>query len=64
MIGGDGLHMTDTGYSCLARDLAAALEANWQSGEKLARRAHGTTDAFAGLKPEPVTIPGLWVGPP
>ena len=64
MIGADGLHMTDTGYSCLARDLAAALEANWQSGEKLARRAHGTTDALAGLKQEPVSVLGHWLGPP
>jgi len=54
MIGADGLHMTDAGYGCLASNLAAALEANWQSGEKLARRAHGATDAVAGLRQEPV----------
>jgi acyl-CoA thioesterase-1 len=49
MIGADGLHMTDAGYACLAIDLAAALEANWRSGEKLVRRSHGSTDAVAGL---------------
>jgi hypothetical protein len=49
MIGADGLHMTDAGYDCLASDLAAALEANWQAGEKLARRPHGPTNAVAGL---------------
>lgn len=50
MIGPDGLHMTDAGYGCLANELAAALEANWQAGEKLARRAHGAIDGFAGIK--------------
>jgi acyl-CoA thioesterase I len=49
MIGADGLHMTDAGYGCLASDLAAALEANWQAGEKLARRPHGPSNAVAGL---------------
>ena len=64
MIGADGLHMTDAGYGCLASDLAAALEANWQSGEKLARRAHGATDAFAGLRQEPVKELDRWLGLP
>ncbi len=54
MIGADGLHMTDIGYGCVARNLAAAIEANWQSEEKLARSAHGTIDGFARLKQEPV----------
>jgi len=49
MIGGDGLHMTDIGYKCLGDDLAASLEANWQSEEKLARRPHGPSDAVASL---------------
>jgi hypothetical protein len=31
MIGPDGLHMTDTGYGCLAADLADALAHNWWS---------------------------------
>jgi acyl-CoA thioesterase I len=61
MIGSDGLHMTDTGYDCLARDLADALEANWQSGEKLAHRVHGPTDAVAGL---PGVAPDRRPGPP
>jgi lysophospholipase L1-like esterase len=64
MIGADGLHMTDVGYSCLAANLAAALEANWQSGEKLARRAHGGTDAIARLKQEPFGEFDRWTAPP
>src|SRR5256885_382876 len=31
MIGRDGLHMTDAGYTCLAIELAKALVANWES---------------------------------
>jgi acyl-CoA thioesterase-1 len=54
MIGADGLHMTDAGYSCLASNLAAGLEANWQSGEKLARRTHGAIDGFAAIKNKPI----------
>jgi acyl-CoA thioesterase-1 len=53
LIGTDGLHMTDAGYACLASDLAVALEANWQSEEKLARRAHGAIDGLARLKRGP-----------
>jgi len=49
MIGPDGLHMTDIGYACLARDLAAALEANWQAETKLARRPHSPGNAIAAL---------------
>ena len=49
MVGADGLHMTDAGYGCLAADLAAALEANWQSEHKLAQREHAAPDAVAGL---------------
>jgi acyl-CoA thioesterase I len=64
MIGADGLHMTDAGYACLASDLAAALEANWQSAEKLARRAHSATDAFAGLRQGPVKELDRWLGLP
>ena len=41
MVGPDGLHMTDTGYGCLAEDLAAALESNWRAEAKLAQRARG-----------------------
>ena len=49
MVGADGLHMTDSGYGCLAADLAAALEANWQSEQKIAYRAHRSVDTVAGL---------------
>lgn len=63
-IGADGLHMTDAGYGCLADQLAAALEANWLSGEKLARRPHSGIDAVAGLKPEPLTLFDRWLGIP
>lgn len=31
MIGPDGLHMTNAGYTCLAIELAKALVANWES---------------------------------
>jgi acyl-CoA thioesterase-1 len=64
MIGADGLHMTDAGYGCLASDLAAALEANWQSGEKLARRAHGAIDGLAGLRRELFNEFDRWLGLP
>jgi acyl-CoA thioesterase I len=49
MIGADGLHMTDTGYACLANDLAAALEANWQADSKFVRRARSPANAEAAL---------------
>jgi len=53
MTGPDGLHMTDVGYGCLAADLAKALEANWRSEQKIAQRAHASTDAVAGLPATP-----------
>ncbi|HTW51865.1 MAG TPA: SGNH/GDSL hydrolase family protein [Stellaceae bacterium] len=53
MVGGDGLHMTDAGYGCLAADLAAALVANWQAETKLAQRAHAAPDSIAGLTTRP-----------
>jgi acyl-CoA thioesterase-1 len=66
MIGADGLHMTDAGYACLAVDLAAALEANWQAELKLGHRVHGRIDAVAGLPAAPTSdldgspdIPGV-----
>jgi acyl-CoA thioesterase I len=49
MVGADGLHMTDSGYNCLAAELAAALEANWRAEEKIAHRAHQPVNAVAGL---------------
>jgi acyl-CoA thioesterase I len=60
MIGPDGLHMTDAGYGCLASDLASALVANWQAGEKLAHRGPGRSGAVAGLDgalPDKVAFP-------
>src|SRR5438270_6237194 len=36
-VGPDGLHMTDSGYACLANQLAEALASNWRSRDKLAR---------------------------
>jgi acyl-CoA thioesterase I len=50
MIGGDGLHMTDAGYGCLATDLAAALVANWRAETKLAQRVQ-TTPASIAVRP-------------
>ena len=58
MIGGDGLHMTDTGYECLAADLAKALVANWRAETKFARRAHAATAAIAGLPAQTATGAG------
>jgi acyl-CoA thioesterase I len=51
MIGPDGLHMTDTSYACLARQLAAALAWNW--------RSHGSRAAVAGLAPPEERAPLL-----
>ena len=48
MVGGDGLHMTDAGYGCLAIELAGALEANWRASEKIAIRDRAATNAMAG----------------
>ncbi|HWD59827.1 MAG TPA: GDSL-type esterase/lipase family protein [Stellaceae bacterium] len=53
MIGADGLHMTDAGYDCLARDLTAALIANWRAERKLAERPRDATDALAVLANRP-----------
>ena len=39
MIGPDGLHMTDAGYTCLAIELAKALAANWESNRQAAQPA-------------------------
>lgn len=50
MVGADGLHMTDTGYNCLAADLANALEANWRAEAKLAHRDRSPTNDVAGLR--------------
>jgi len=58
MVGGDGLHMTDTGYGCLAADLAASLVANWRAETKLAQRAHTAADSVAGLQAHSAATPG------
>src|ERR1044071_4545916 len=39
IIGPDGLHMTDAGYTCLAIELAKALAANWESHRQAAQPA-------------------------
>jgi len=53
MVGGDGLHMTDAGYGCLAADLAGALVANWRAETKLAQRTHTTPASLVGLPARP-----------
>jgi lysophospholipase L1-like esterase len=55
MIGNDGLHMTDTGYGCLAAQLATALEANWRAETKLAQRAREPGGTVAGLPVHPLS---------
>jgi len=59
MIGADGLHMTDSGYGCLAVELAEALAANWSHADR-AQRTAGAAAQIAGLgrsggspRPEP-----------
>jgi lysophospholipase L1-like esterase len=65
MVGPDGLHMTDAGYGCLAVDLAKVLEANWRSEQKIAQRAHVSTDAVAGLPtPSAASLHGVPPAPP
>ena len=49
-VGPDGLHMTDTGYTCLANQLAEALASNWRSRDKLARSPQRSPDAIAGIR--------------
>jgi lysophospholipase L1-like esterase len=46
MIGGDGLHMTDASYACLANQLAEALAWNWWSRGKLAASPQRSPDAI------------------
>ncbi len=54
LIGGDGLHMTDASYGCLAKTLAGALASNW----KLHNPAPvGVGDAVADLREVPGTMP-------
>ena len=49
LIGGDGLHMTDASYGCLATSLAESLVANWAAHAKRQPRQPATPDAVAGL---------------
>jgi acyl-CoA thioesterase-1 len=55
-IGPDGLHMTDTGYACLANQLADALASNWRSRDKLAKSPQRSPDTIAGVK-RPAGVP-------
>lgn len=56
MVGADGLHMTDTGYACLAEDLAAALENNWRAEAKLAQRAREKAGPAGEFRPQPLAV--------
>ena len=56
MIGPDGLHMTDTSYSCLASELAEALVWNWWSHGKIAKSSHKNPEAVSRLF-QPRTAP-------
>jgi hypothetical protein len=47
MIGRDGLHMTDAGYTCLAIELAKALVANWESHRHTAQPGGGAAGKIA-----------------
>ena len=57
LIGGDGLHMTDASYACIARRLAQSLAAQWQAPEKLAQSPHRSPAAFATQRPATAAIP-------
>lgn len=56
-IGGDGLHMNDIGYRCLASALADALVANWSSEIKSATR-HSATASPIGLTANAPNVTG------
>jgi acyl-CoA thioesterase-1 len=62
-IGPDGLHMTDTGYACLANQLADALASNWRSGDKLAKSPQRSPDTIAGVKRPTGAPPAASSGP-
>jgi lysophospholipase L1-like esterase len=49
-VGPDGLHMTDAGYACLAKQLAEALAADWRSPDKLAKSPQRSPDTIAGVR--------------
>jgi hypothetical protein len=47
MIGPDGLHMTDAGYSCLASELAKALVANLEARRETTHASPDGAGKFA-----------------
>jgi acyl-CoA thioesterase-1 len=49
MIGPDGLHMTDAGYSCLAAELAKAIAANWESHRRTVQPAAEASGKFVNM---------------
>jgi acyl-CoA thioesterase-1 len=53
MIGPDGLHMSDAGYSCLAAELAKALAANWESHRRTAQPSAETAGKVATIRTAP-----------
>ena len=53
MIGADGLHMSDAGYSCLAAELAKALVANWELYRRTAQPSAETTGKVATIGTAP-----------
>jgi lysophospholipase L1-like esterase len=56
-IGGDGLHMNDIGYGCLAAALADALVANWSAEVKSATR-HPATASPSGMAADRPNVTG------
>lgn len=48
MVGGDGLHMTDRGYACLASELADSLVAGWRPQPRIAQGRDAQTVARIG----------------
>jgi hypothetical protein len=49
MIGPDGLHMTDAGYSCLAAALAKAIAANWEAHRRTVQPAAEASGKFVNM---------------
>jgi acyl-CoA thioesterase-1 len=62
-VGPDGLHMTDTGYACLANQLAEALAADWRSHAKLAKSPQRSPDTVAGVRRATSVQPAASSGP-
>lgn len=51
LIGPDGLHMTDTSYSCLGGRLAQSLVEQWQTQSRLVRSTNCSPAKLAGGQP-------------